>query len=120
MTNFCSDSARFCVVDDYSYRIESWCGTMDEAIADAARFGGSIAAIVGGRLRALTDAQEFLIDLPSRDSNSVYCALDDAATVGKVDECQDWTNGRSTWTFADGSTVTLESADVFASVKECK
>jgi hypothetical protein len=48
----------------------------------------------------------------SKDSNSVYDALENAATAGEVDEKQDWERGLSKWTFPDGSRILMEGADI--------
>jgi hypothetical protein len=58
------------------------------------------------------DAQKFINSLVSKDSNSVYDALENAATAGEVDEKQDWERGLSKWTFPDGSRILMEGADI--------
>jgi len=57
-------------------------------------------------------AQQFLVDLESQDSNSVYDALTEAAKAEIVQEDQDWAEGKSTWTFGDGSLIVMEGPDV--------
>ena len=57
-------------------------------------------------------AQNFLNALESQDSNAVYDAVEEAAKSGDVQENQDWENGKSTWTFEDGSAIVMEGPDV--------
>jgi hypothetical protein len=62
-------------------------------------------------------AQQFLNSLAAQDSNTVYAAVEDAAKRGDVHESQDWENGKSTWTFEDGSAIVMEGSDVTVVVK---
>ena len=62
--------------------------------------------------KTMNAAQIFLNALESQDSNIVYNALEDAAKSGDVQENQDWENGKSTWTFDDGSSIVMEGTDV--------
>jgi hypothetical protein len=57
-------------------------------------------------------AQLFINEIATQGSNDVYDALRIAVSEGIVQENQDWENGKSTWTFEDGSAVVMEGESV--------
>jgi hypothetical protein len=56
----------------------------------------------------ITEAKQFLVNLGTVDTSALDHALVQAARKGDVSENQDWSNGKSTWTFSDDSTITME------------